>query len=542
MIKFQRLLSIVLVVFSSGLAGCNAMLELAPVAPAPANRFQAEPPPAAAVATPAVPTPAEPEPTPAPAPVATPEIDLTDLSPFRQAMLPSFSGDVDKVAARGASRYYIELTLDTSPAGEEELRLEGVERISYTNTESVALSEIYFQLYPNLPGYGGRMEIDTVVIDGQIVLAETTADGAGLRAPLAVPLEPGQVADITLFYRAIVPGRVDHGYNIFSHTDGAIALANFYPAVAVYDDDGWSVNTPPPYGDATYLDTSLYLVKVTVPEQMVVAASGSLLRDEPGPAGSRTLTLASGPMRDFYLAMRPDYRVISETVQGITVNSYYPAGLDRGGELALRYAADALRVFNRDFGPYPYAELDVAATATTAGGVEYPGIVVIAQTLYDESGGFFEHATVHEVAHQWWYGLVGNDQVNAPWLDEALTNYSTVFYWQEVGGPELANQIIESLFFEPYQRARAQGRDRAVMGPVETFNQAEYATFVYGKGPLFFYALHREVGTETFLNILQTYHERYKYQVVQPEDLLETIEQVSNRNIEPLVELWLAAE
>ena len=529
----------------SSLAGCTTQLELVPLVLVPANRSQAEPlPTITPAATPTVTVPAEPtaQPTVAPTPIATPEVDFIDLSPFRQAMLPAFAGDVDTVAASGASRYYIDLTLDTSPAEGGGLSLSGVERVSYTNTEAISLSESYFLLYPNLPGYGGHMAIDAIVVDGQIVQAETVAGGTALRVPLAAPLEPGAVADITLFYRATVPPRTDRGYNTFSHTDGTIALANFYPAVAVYDGEGWNIDTPPPYGDATYLDTSLYLVKLTVPEPMVVAASGSVLSDEPGTDGTRTLTLASGPMRDFYLAMRPDYRVKSETVQGITVNSYYPPGLDRGGELALRYAADALQVFNRDFGPYPYTELDIAATPTTAGGVEYPGVVVIAQTLYDESGGFFQHATAHEVAHQWWYGLVGNDQVDHPWLDEALTNYSTVFYWQEVGGPELVDQVINSLFLEPYQHARAQGHDRAVIGPVEGFNESEYATFVYSKGALFFDAVRREVGTETFLDILRAYYERYKYQVAQPDDLLETIEHGSKINIEPLVEAWLAAE
>jgi aminopeptidase N len=307
----------------------------------------------------------------------------------------------------------------------------------------------------------------------------------------------------------------------------------------VYDDEGWNVELPPPYGDATYLDISLYQVEFTVPEEMVVVASGSQLTSQSNADGTKTVTLVSGPMREFYVVMREDYRVLSKTVDGIVVNSYYPPHLEHGAKLALKYAADSLRVFNKHFGPYPYAEFDVAATPTTAGGVEYPGIVVVSQRLYDQVGGFFQHATAHEVAHQWWYGVVGNDQVDEPWLDEALTNYSVILYWEEVEGPEMAAGIVESYYLGPYEQAKYQGRDRAVAGSVMDFSESEYSTFVYSKGALFFDALREEVGHEVFLTILQAYFAEYKYRIAHPDDLLGVIEQISGQEVDALFETWI---
>jgi len=496
----------------------------------------------------ATPLPAPPTPTSLPAtvtpvaaapPIATPEVDWSDLSPYQEAMLPEFAADVETVAAAGASRYYLEIELELPPDKANSPRLNGRERVRYTNTETVALSEIYFRLYPNLPGYGGKMTVEQVVIDNHAVEPETVANDSALRIPLAQPLAPGAVTDITLMYQADVPKETEQGYNIFSASDGTLALAGFYPAIAVYDETGWNIEIPPPYGDATYLDTSLYRVELTVPEKMVVVASGGLLDSTANDNGTKTLSLVSGPMRDFYLAARADFEVISETVDNVTVNSYYPPDLAEGGKLALRYAADSLRVFNQRFGPYPFAEFDVVATPTSAGGVEYPGVVVVAQFIYDEPGGFFQHATAHEVAHQWWYGLVGNDQVDEPWLDESLTNYSTILYWETVEGAENAQQVIDTLFFGPYEQAKNQGQDRAVIGPVANFSEGEYGAFVYGKGPLFFHALRQEIGDETYFKIMQSYYAEYKYKIAQPEDLLALIEQVSGRNVEPLVETWL---
>jgi aminopeptidase N len=309
--------------------------------------------------------------------------------------------------------------------------------------------------------------------------------------------------------------------------------------VAVYDDQGWDISIPPPYGDATYLDTSLFQVKVTVPQEMAVVASGSVATETPNRNQSKTVTLVSGPIRDFYMVIDPTYQPIVDNVDGITVTSYAPADLEAGSKLALAYTVDALTVFNQKFGPYPYTEFDIVATPTTAGGVEYPGIVVIAERLYNQEGGFFQHAVGHEVAHQWWYGMVGNNQVLEPWLDEALTNYSTAIYWELAEGEDIGEQIISSYFVSPYEQARSQDRDRAVLGPVENFSQGEYGTFVYGKGPLFFHAVRETYGDDQFFEIMQLYLNTHRYQNVTAEDLWATIESVTGQSIQPLIETWL---
>lgn len=472
------------------------------------------------------------------------EISVTpawpELNRHYQAMLPQFTADVDLVATAGASQYRLDISLDPDSFNDPQgLRLTGTEQVRYTNTETVPLAEIYFRLYPNLPGYGGQMTVETVMVNGQPVEPALTAGASVLGVPLSTPLAPGETLELTLIYQTLVPTANEQGYNIYIYTEQTVALAGFYPAIAVYDDEGWNIEVPPVYGDATFLDTSLYDVSLTVPQSMVVAASGSQLTATTNDNGTQTLEFVSGPMRDFYVVMRPDYQIASELVDGTLVNSYFSAEFEAGGLLALRYAADALRVFNERFGPYPYAEFDVVATPTTAGGVEYPGIVVINQDLYNQAGGFFQHATVHEVAHQWWYALVGNDQIDEPWLDESLTNYSTAIYWAEIEDSEAAVKVIESMFVQPYEAAKKQGRDRAVIGAVAEFSEGEYGLFVYGKGPLFFHALRQEVGEVAYFEIMRTYYTEYKYGIAYPADLFEVIERVSGLEVEPLYETWL---
>ena len=476
-------------------------------------------------------------------PTSTVSQTQLDLTPYKQAMLPQFATDVDLEAANGVSRYDILVTVDkASLQTDTGVRLHGLVQVIYTNNENIALDKIYFRLYPNLPGYGGEMAVQQVLVAEQTVTPTLEADNSALAVPLPMPLQPHQSLNITLTYTAVVPIETVEGYNIFSYSGGTLALAGFYPVIAVYDKEGWNIPVPPVYGDATYLDVSLYEVTANVPANMVVVGSGNLLHKAALSDDYKALTFATGPMRDFYLVMRPDFEVISNTVDGVVINSYYPPDLAKGGKFVLKYASDALHFYNEHFGPYPYAEFDVVATPTTAGGVEYPGVVVAAEQFYTETGGYLQHVVGHEVAHQWWYGLVGNNQVTAPWLDEAFTNYSTLLYWQAVEGQAVADQVTEDFFRAPYQKAKKNGHDHPVAGAVADFAPEDYGAIVYGKGPLFFLALQQQVGDDVFYKITQTYYTEYKYKIAQPDDLIDVIERVHGKNITPLYQEWIIGQ
>jgi aminopeptidase N len=414
--------------------------------------------------------------------------------------------------------------------------------VRYTNTEDVPLDAVYFRLYPNLPGYGGSITVEKVVLNGTPVETTLEAGGSALRVPLDPPLAPGDVADLTLWFREIVPTDTVAGYGLYAYEDDVYALAGFYPTIPVYDDEGWNVEVAPPYGDATFTDAAFYQVHLTVPEDLTMVTSGSTLEISENDDGSRTWVAVGGPMRDFYVAMSSDYEVASQEVDGTRVNSYYRSAQDEGGELALRYASDALRVFSERFGPYPYSELDVVATPTNAGGIEYPGAIVVAQALYDLEGGFFELATVHEVAHQWWYGLVGNDQLDEPWLDESLTNYSAFLYYEDTAGEDAADLIKQRVFEGPYLTAQKDERDRGVGGPVDSFSERDYGAIVYGKGPLFFDALRAQLGDEAFFAALRDYLETHRYGAAYPDDLIAAFEETTGQQIDDLYEFWILGQ
>ncbi len=447
-------------------------------------------------------------------------------------MIPKARGDV--YTLDDPTYYFIELTIDR-----ESLTLTGSERILYTNNEGVALRELYLRLFPNTPAYGGATEISRLTIDGKEAEVIYELEGSAVKIPLTEPLEPDRRLEIAVEFSVRIPQGIEHGYGQFCYAEGVLALPNFYPLVPVYDDEGWNVELAPEYGDALYSDTSLYLVSITAPKGMVVVTSGSTVKRADNPDGTVTWTCVSGPMRDFNIVMSDEYEVVSTSVGETTVNSYYLPDDEGGGQAALRYASDALGVYSNRFGLYPFAELDVVETPTTAGGIEYPGLIAVASRLYDQRGGFFELATAHEVAHQWWYSLVGNDQVDEPWLDESLANYSAFIYFQDIHGADAAAEVFERCFESPYRQVLEEGRDAPVAQPVAAFSPEDYGPIVYGKGPLFFHALRQEVGDVTFFEILKEYLRKYKYAIATSEGLLRVAEEVSGRDLGELYRRWI---
>jgi hypothetical protein len=479
---------------------------------------------------------AAPQPTsPPPTAVApTPLADWGDLTLYEAAMLPQFADDIAQLD--DPTQYYIDLVVDM-----ETLTLTGSQRLLYTNNETVELGEIYFRFFPNTPDHGGRTSVERILVNGQEPEVTYELSDTAMKVLLAEPLAPEAQLEVLIDFKVAVPESNQHGYGAFNYENGIMALAGFYPLLPVYDDEGWNVELAPDYGDAVYSDTALYDLHLTVPEHMVVVTSGSMVSEMDNDDGTRTLHCVSGPMRDFNVVMSRDFVAKSTTVGQTTVHSFYLPMDEAAGERVLQYVSDALRTYSERFGLYPFAEFDVVETPITAAGIEYPGLIVIAQRFYEggQEGGFFEFATAHEVAHQWWYSMVGSDQVDEPWLDEALTNYSTLIYFEEVHGQQEAQSTLAHYFEGPYRQVIKEGRDAVVAQPVAAFSEEDYVPIVYCKGPLFFHALRQEVGDGIYFAIMKEHLRQHKYKIATPDSFLRVAESVSKWDLDAIYKQWI---
>jgi aminopeptidase N len=340
-----------------------------------------------------------------------------------------------------------------------------------------------------------------------------------------------------------VPTEMGGNYGLLGYFSEVLVLDTFYPAVAVYDQQGWDIDAPARSGDLTYYDASFYRVRVSAPKKLTLVASGiEVGREVEG--RRQVVTLAAGPARDFYLAASERFVRESAQIGQTTVHSYASAENREGARRALEAGIDALESFGARLGPYPYTEMDLASTPMAALGIEYPGTMGLSLALYNpeaEVDGLPAHVLLetvvaHEVAHQWFYNAVGNDQQGEPWVDEAVVQYVTGLYYHDVHGSAAAKSYRSSWL------SRWDRVDRAEI-PIGLragdYAPNEYSPIVYGRGPFFLMALEQEMGQPDFERFLREYYEQHKWRIGTTESFRQVAEEHCGCDLGPLFEQWV---
>ena len=504
--------------------------------------------PAATAAPTAVPASTTvPSPIPATTPSPTPQpglppstifdIGWDDRQPFRAGLIDAEQTVLQQLP--GASIYHLDLQIS-----DDMTRVSGSMDLRYTNQESTELEAVFFHLFPNL--LGGMIVVDDVSVNGTAVSSSLEKGDTILRIPLTESLEPGHQVVIHLTFTTDVPVEVGRNYGILAYVDEVLALAHFYPMAATFDDSGWNVEPAAESGDVVYADSSFFLVRVTTPAEQVVVASGVELSTETN-EGRKTAVIAAGPMRDFYLAASPNYQPVTTTVGQTIINSYATPGLEAGAATILDTAAAALEIYGERFGPYPFTEMDLVNTPNLALGIEYPGIMAITSRIYDPDGSlgsvpnsaYIEGTTAHEVGHQWFYSVVGNDQLDEPWLDESITQYITWLYFRDRYGDLAAERFYQS-FQDRWDRI--DQADIPIGLPVGAYEGLEYSGIIYGRGPIFIHELALNMGQDRFDAFLRDYHTSYRWHIADTADFQTLAEAHCGCELDALFAEWVYKE
>jgi aminopeptidase N len=456
------------------------------------------------------------------------------FAPFRAGLVQSQHALLD--THTDASMYSIQFTIQ-----DDIVNTDGVAEVHYTNREDVPLEEIHFRLLPN--ALNGQMKVASVRVNDQPFEPLYDLQNSLMRVPLYQALQPGESIDITIKFSVTVPTTIESNYGILSYYDGVLTLAHSYPMIAVYDDEGWNAEIPPNQGDPTYADASFFVVTVDAPGELVLVASGhEVSREENG--SRQIVTYAAGPARDFYLAASADYEVVSKTVGNVTFNSYAPAGFEEGAQMAIDVSIRSFEFFGEMYAPYPYTEYDIVATPTYALGIEYPGIIAITNRIYDMRGSvgdtsniiMLEGTVAHEAGHQWFYNLVGNDQLDEPWLDESLVQFITWQYYADQYGANGANGWEESLRGRWY---RVDLESIPIGMPVADYEGSVYSAIIYGRGAFFFEALRDEMGEDDFNTFMKDYTVSNAWGIVTGESLKALAEKHCKCNLTTLYDQWV---
>jgi len=458
-------------------------------------------------------------------PPATP-LSSTDHSIYKDGLAPEYQDILNKLPY--ASMYEINFNI-----ADDLYHVTGNETVVYTNAEDIELKEVKLRLFANI--LGGEMHVDKVTVNGEAITPNYSLNDSLLTVPLKNPLQPKESITLSMDFNLSVPQTVELNYGVQAYYDNVLALAHAYPMIAVYDDEGWNAEIPPQSGDVTYADMSFFIVTVEAPKGVTLVGSGREINRQNN-GNRQTVKYEAGPVRDFYLAASPDYEVFTKESNGIQLRFYTRDYLQAGAEAALDVAARAIEVYGKRYAPYPYTELDFVSTPTYALGIEYPGMIAITEWIVDPNQSYLEGTVAHEVGHQWFYNLVGNDQLDDPWLDESLTQFVTLQYFIDEYGQAGSDGFRQDM----QGRWDSIGEAKIPVGlPVKDYTDQEYSGIVYGRGGLFFEALRDKMGNENFDAFMKDYTQSNAWNIATPEKLKLEAEAHCKCNLTLLFDEWI---
>jgi hypothetical protein len=481
----------------------------------------------------------------APVPADVPS-KTTTTSALYDAVVPSQRAAVIAATSNRLSRYRIEAALRPGAPDRPGVISGSVDLDFVNNTES-ALNSIYFRLYANAVTYAeGDLVVHSASIMGAPTRFEVSVENSVLRVPLAAPLPSGDSTNVTLSFTATVPVQPRESYGIFAIQPGSgtWALAHWFPLLAGVDESGWNLEPVSVNGDPIFSNSALFDVSLTAPAAMALVTSGHLTGSEPTGGNVRRHFIA-GPVRDFTIVAGDDFTFTSRQVGATVVTSFYHPDDAAAGARVLEYAVRAMTLYSRLYGTYPYQELNLAEVSLRgAAGVEFPKLLFIGDNLYAGSSvddpHYLEFVIAHEVAHQWWYGVVGNNQYVHAFLDEGLAEYDStiVYFTHQYDGSFARKQFDRSIKLWYFNTLFTSG-DAIVDEPTDEFpNEGSYGAIVYAKAALGFDAIHTAIGDDAFNRGLRAYYERNRFEIATPSDLRAAFEEASEKNLGDLWQHW----
>lgn len=475
----------------------------------------------------------------------------------------------------------IEVTLN-----EKNHTLDGFSSIEYINHSPDTLHFIWFHVWPNAykndrtafsdqmlendktqfyfsdadqKGYINRLDFK---VNGKV--AETSDHPQHIdiiRLELPEPLPPGATANITTPFHVKLPYNVSRG----GYVGETFQVTQWYPKPAVYDNKGWH---PMPYLDQGefYSEFGNYDVRINVPENYVVAATGNLHNNKekewlktrrnfewspvsrkeknkygqvktirnlypPAAAGFKTLHFSQNHVHDF--AWFADKRFVVEqdtcrlpSGKIITVSTYYAPSSKKSWQEALAFAKAGVRFYSREIGEYPYDQVGVVEGPLSAGGgMEYPGITIIAPGT---SGKELDQVIAHEIGHNWFYSALGSNERQYPWLDEGINAYYERLYTKERYGKKMGNDIGEDLLHDKQLRRI----DQPINTPANEFGTLNYGLIAYGKTADWLNYLDTTLPPGTLSRAMQVYYRQWQHKHPSPEAFRQIVDSVSAQSNE----------
>ena len=442
-----------------------------------------------------------------------------------------------------------------------DMTLAGSQNITWKNPGTKPVNELYFHLYPNafeskrttfMRESGGKLRNDRMKegsFGGMRVLSVKTAEGFDLtdrmsfvspddgnkddrtlmKLSLPAPVAPG--GQITLLTKFTV--KLPAAFARMGYVGDYVMAGQWFPKLAVYEpkgrrgreEEGWNLHQY--HGNSEfYADFGIYDVKIRVPADYTVAATGFPIKPPAVDGATKQYHFYAEDVHDFAWAASPNFLYYEEPfsapdVPGVKIKLY----LDPAHEpLKHRYmlaAKKALSRYSQWYGAYPYSTLSIVVPpkgGNGTGGMEYPTLITAWAAEKATPDLELERVVVHEIGHQYWYGMVASNEFEEAWLDEGFTSYAENKVMSEEYGIK-PNPAVEAGSVTRPAALNLNAWDYATHG--------HYADNVYTKAKLVLAAIEKKIGEDAMKRVLRTYFQRWKFRHPGTADFQAVLEEVT---------------
>ncbi len=429
------------------------------------------------------------------------------------------------------SHYNISVIFDPSTSS-----VFGNMTVNFYNNDPINITRIPFHLFLSGMQYLSRMgnteilNVQTISQPKTPLTFEVNETAQLLWVNLNTELKSNERVFFEIEFNSVIPdGGIDRANSHGSGNSRIYKFSCFYPMPCVYDSfDAWNTDPYLAVGDPFYYDMAYYNVFIEAPYDFVIAATGKLIEMQ---NKSETIIYHFDPLypvREITFSASQWFIEESTSISGVIVSTYFlPKSQSLWQINALNFSNQALFLFNDTFGEYPYPTLNIVEEYTHYGGMEYPCQVYISESIDSWSDPllYLEKVIVHEIGHQWWYNLIGNDEIDWGFLDEGLTCWSTDYYGEIIHG--------NWEYFQYYPYIDEVRTYHLIVGLPSKINSSvyecidtgmDYWYIAYHKTPLIFEKLRKTIGNSYFLAGLQRYFEENKFKIALLSDLQQAME------------------
>ncbi len=408
----------------------------------------------------------------------------------------------------GRPQYAFDINLDY-PAH----RIEAVQRVIVPNTFGAAVNEVVFNVpAAHAPGEFTLQHVQVIDQPAQYMLAGTT-----LTVPLTQPLLPGETITLTLKFIVRVP-ELNEPQSFadanLAYSSDAMSMGYWYPLLAPYrSGTGWSAAPWYPIGDPFVSETADYTAIITATPGVTIVSGGDIAQN------NRVWRVDLPQARTFALIASPAYQRTAARLGDLTYELYTLPRHTFLAPVALATIIKAQHLFTALYGPYPYHTLRVAEFSGPWS-MEFAGYVVLGATEFDDYEGTSRNrlvrVTAHEVSHQWWYNVVGDNQIEEPWLDEGFARFNELRYYEAFSPQDTA-----------WWWATVIGTRRPIAplnAPITAFSDhGDYLNSIYNQGARFLDALRQRIGSAAFNAFLRALYRQESFQLLTTPDFFDAL-------------------